>query len=215
MESVSGKGSWLCSLPFLLNMVLSSNTWHNPQSSHLMLFTQLAVTLSELFASIPTSTDWIGGGRYKTCLTLVTTLSCIMASEQLEGLCDVKAIPLKSFTPGIIEKLDEQIIRCIENFRELCAQENMVVQLAIWCTLPLPIRDELDVPPTLEEVDEASDWLECSKLPGNDDIPSRNAKAGKGKLLLRHSHELLLQCLEKGWVHQDIHDAKVITPYKS
>ena len=121
-----------------------------------------------------------------------------MASEQLVGLCDVKAVPLKSFTPGIIEKLDEQIIRCMENFRELCAQENMVVQLAIRCTLPLPIRDELDVPPTLEELDEASDWLECSKLPGNDDIPSGNAKAGKGKLLLCHSHELLLHCLEKG-----------------
>ena len=81
--------------------------------------------------------------------------------------------------------------------------------------LKLPVMEELDVPPSAEELSKAIDSLACGKAPGNDGIPPEVIKAGKESALLKHLHELLLQCWEEGTVPQDMRDANIITLFKN
>ncbi|XP_047496567.1 uncharacterized protein LOC125044159 [Penaeus chinensis] len=60
-------------------------------------------------------------------------------------------------------------------------------------TPPLPVMDELDVPPTIEELKKANGSLASGKGPGSDTIPPEDVKAAKESSLLGHLHELLLQ----------------------
>ena len=55
---------------------------------------------------------------------------------------------------------------------------------------PLPVMEELDDPPTIEELSKAIDSI--AKGPGNDGIPPEIIKAGKETSLLEHLPELLL-----------------------
>ncbi|XP_029651828.1 uncharacterized protein LOC115225042 [Octopus sinensis] len=74
--------------------------------------------------------------------------------------------------------------------------------------------NELDSPPTLEELSKAIDTLACGKAPGNDGNPSEILKCGKPALL--HSlHDLLCLCWEHGHIPQDMRDAKIVTLYKN
>ena len=86
---------------------------------------------------------------------------------------------------------------------------------AVENTCPLPVMEELDDPPTIEELGKAIDSLASGKAPGNDGIPPEVIKAGKETSLLEHLHELLLQCWEEGSVPQDMRDANIITLYKN
>lgn len=78
-------------------------------------------------------------------------------------------------------------------------------------TTNLPIVEELDIPLTEEELDNAIDFLVCSKPPGKDDIPPEVIKARKRAPLLRHLHQLFLQCWEEGTVHQEMRDPYIVT----
>ena len=79
----------------------------------------------------------------------------------------------------------------------------------------MPILEELDIPPSVEELSKAIDSLACGKAPGKDGIPPEVIKAGKQTALLYYLHELLLQCWEEGTVPQDMHDANIMTLYKN
>ena len=54
----------------------------------------------------------------------------------------------------------------------------------------LPIMDELDSEPTLEDINQALDHLSSGKAPGNDGIPVEVIKCAKGTLL-KELHEIL------------------------
>ena len=75
--------------------------------------------------------------------------------------------------------------------------------------------EELDSPPSVEELSKAIDSLAGGKAPGNDGIPPEIIKVGKKTAFLYHLHQLLLQCWEEGTVPQDMRDANIITLYKS
>ena len=105
--------------------------------------------------------------------------------------------------------------RWAEHYQELHSRESTVTDSAVKSTCTLPILEELDVPPSVEELSKAINSLACGKAPGKDGIPPEVIKAGKQTALLHHLHELLLQCWEEGTVPQDMCDANIITLYKN
>ena len=74
--------------------------------------------------------------------------------------------------------------------------------------------EELDVPPTIEELSKAIDCLACGKAPGSDGIPAEVLRSGK-PALLQPLHELLRLCWEQGHIPQDMRDANIVTLYKN
>ena len=85
---------------------------------------------------------------------------------------------------------------------------------ALDATPDLPVMEELDTPPTREELSKAIDSLACGKAPGSDGIPSEVLKSGK-EALIQPLHELLCLCWEEGYVPQDMRDANIVTLYKN
>ena len=67
----------------------------------------------------------------------------------------------------------------VEYFQELYSRENIVTDAAVEGTVNLPIRVELDIPLSVEELSKAIDSLDYRKAPGKDGIPSKVIKAGE------------------------------------
>ena len=126
-----------------------------------------------------------------------------------------KIAPLKSTSGEIIKDRGKQMERWAEHYQELYSRENVVSDKAIENTTPLPTMDELDSPPTIDELRKAIDSLSCGKAPGSDGIPPEIVKAGRENSLLGHLHKLLLQCWEEGTIPQDMRDARIVTLYKN
>ena len=126
-----------------------------------------------------------------------------------------KVAPLKSTSGEIIKDRSKQMERWAEYYQELFSRENVVSDKAIQNTTPLPTMEELDAPPTIDELRKAIDALSCGKAPGSDGIPPEIVKAGEENSLLGHLHELLLQCWDEGTLPQDMRDAKIVTLYKN
>ncbi|KAL8568561.1 hypothetical protein ACOMHN_058498 [Nucella lapillus] len=103
--------------------------------------------------------------------------------------------------------------RWAEYYQELYSRETIVTDTAVENTCSLPVMEELDDPPTIEEL--SKDSLASGKAPEIDGIPPEVIKAGKQTSLLEHLYNLLLQCWEDGTVPQDMHDANIITLYKN
>ncbi|PFX17198.1 Craniofacial development protein 2 [Stylophora pistillata] len=102
----------------------------------------------------------------------------------------------------------QQTARCCANkyWQSLCAK----IQTAAACGHTrgiLPVMEELDEMPTLEELSKAIDNLACGKAPGKDSIPSEVLKHGKPSIL-PPLHELLRQRWVKGHIPQDMRDAR-------
>ena len=103
----------------------------------------------------------------------------------------------------------------VEHYQELYLNESTVIDTAVGLKSSLPIMEELDIPPTSEELSKAIDSLASGKAPGIDGIPPEVIKAGNQSNILDHFHKLLLQCWKEGTVPQDMRDAKIITLYKN
>ena len=127
----------------------------------------------------------------------------------------VKTAPLKSTSGEIITDRAKQMERWAKHGQELYSRETTVTDRAIENTPSLPVMEELDTPPTVEELSKAIDSVANNKAPGKDGIPAEIIKAGKQSCLLSHLHELLLPCWEEGNVPQDIRHANVVTLYKN
>ena len=127
----------------------------------------------------------------------------------------VKTAPLKSTSGEIITDRAKQMERWAEHYQELYSRETTVTDRAIKNTPSLPAMEELDTPPTVEELSKAIDSLANNKAQGKDGIPAEIIKAGKKSCLLSHLHELLHKCWEEGNVPQDMRDANIFTLYKN
>jgi len=125
-----------------------------------------------------------------------------------------KIAPLKSKTGEVIKDQGKQLQRWIEHYLELYATQNVVTDTALDAIPDLPVLEELDTPPTLEELSKAIDCLACGKAPGSDGIPPEVLKIGK-PALIQPLHELLCLCWGQGHIPQDMRDANIVTLYKN
>ncbi|XP_068738609.1 uncharacterized protein [Montipora capricornis] len=131
--------------------------------------------------------------------------------KKASGPFAIKIDPLKTTSGEIITDRTKQMERWAEHYLELYSRETVVTDTAVGNSSPLPVMEELDVPPGTEELGKAIDSQASGKAPGN---PLRSSKQANRPPLLEH-HELLLQCWEKGSVPQDTRDANIIALYNN
>lgn len=125
-----------------------------------------------------------------------------------------KTAPLKSSTGEIISDKQQQLGRWVEHYSDLYSRRNTVTSAALDAIECLPIMEELDAEPTVEELSKAVDKLASRKAPGSDGIPPDLLKQCKCSLL-HPLHKVLCQCWKEGAVPQDMRDAKIVTLYKN
>ena len=125
-----------------------------------------------------------------------------------------KTAPLKSSNGEPIVDRNKQMERWAEYYQDLYSKENMVTEHALNSMPSFPVMEELDTPPTEEELSNAIDSLAHGKAPGGDGIPAEVLQCAK-PTLMHHLHTLLCQCWEEGLVPQDWRDANIVTLYKN
>ena len=125
-----------------------------------------------------------------------------------------KTGPLKSTSGETITDKSKQMERWVEHYSELYSRESTISDATLEAVEQLPIMEELDEVPGLEELSRAIDRLPTGKAPGLDGIPAEVIKSAKGPLL-GHLHSLLRQCWTEGQVPQDMRDCNIVTLYKN
>ena len=116
------------------------------------------------------------------------------------GPTSVKTAPLKSNTGVVITDQRIQLQHWVEHYLELYSTQNIVTDTALNALSGLPVIEELDNTPTLEELSIAIDGLACGKAPGKDGIPPEVC---------------LCLCWDQGHIPQDMRDANIVTLYKN
>ena len=134
--------------------------------------------------------------------------------KQATGPTTTKSVPLKTKSGEPITDQRQQMERWVEHYLELYSTQNVVSDTALSAIQELPVLDELDTEPTVEELSKAIDCLSTGKAPGEDGIPPEVIKSGKDALL-KDLHELLCLCWKEGCVPSDMRDAKIVTLYKN
>ena len=84
----------------------------------------------------------------------------------------IKLALLKSSSGQIITDRNKQMERRAEHYLDFYSRENTLTNAAMQGTVILPVIEELDTLPTIDELSKAIDSLACGKAPGNDGIPS-------------------------------------------
>ena len=134
--------------------------------------------------------------------------------KQALGPTQKKTAPLRSAMGEIIKDREQQMKRWVEHYSALYAKDNMVTEDALNTIESLPVLEELDSQPSLEELGKALDSLAPGKAPGNDGIPAEVLKCHKESLVIE-LHRLLCLCWRDGSVPQDMRDANIVTLYKN
>ncbi|XP_076031086.1 uncharacterized protein LOC143019333 [Oratosquilla oratoria] len=125
-----------------------------------------------------------------------------------------KIAPLKTASGDTITDRGKQMERWVKHYQDLYSIVNAVSTAAVENSKALPLMEELDAPPSIDELRKDIDSLASGKAPGNDGIPPEDVKTDKITALHHQLHELLLQCWEEGTVPQDMRDVNLITLYK-
>ena len=130
------------------------------------------------------------------------------------GPMQSKMAPLKSTTGEVITDQGWQMERWVEHYSDLYSRENTVTPSALGAIKCMPIMEELNAEPTMDELSKVIDSLAAGKAPGSNSIPPDLIKHCK-TTLLHPLHKVLCQCWREGAVLQDMRDAKIITLYKN
>ena len=96
----------------------------------------------------------------------------------------------------MISDPSQQLDHWLEHYFELYAAQTEVSRCALDSIPDMPIMEELDVLPIIEELDKAINALANGKAPWADG-PPETSKTGK-PLLMQHLYELFCLCWEKG-----------------
>ena len=130
------------------------------------------------------------------------------------GPTSVKTALLKSKTGEVITDQSMQLQCWVEHYLEFYSTQNIVTDTALNALPGLPVIEELDNTPTLEELSIAIDSLARGKVPGKGGILPEVLKHGK-QTILQQLHKLLCLCWEQGHIPQDMRDANIVTLYKN
>ena len=114
---------------------------------------------------------------------------------------------LKSATGEVITDQGQQMERWVEHYSDLYSREITVTPSALGAIKCMPIMEELDVEPTMDELSKAIDSLAAGKAPGSDSIPPDLIKHCK-TTLLHPLHKVLCQCWREGAMPQDMRDER-------
>ena len=98
------------------------------------------------------------------------------------GPSAIKTAPLKSSSGEVITDRAKQMERWAEQYTELYSRETVVTDKAVEKTSPLPVMEELDAPPTVEELSKAIESLASGKAPGSDSIPLRSSRQASSRV---------------------------------
>ncbi|KAL0173433.1 hypothetical protein M9458_029401, partial [Cirrhinus mrigala] len=90
-----------------------------------------------------------------------------------------KIAPLKSRIGKVITDQEKQLLRWVKYYLELYATQNIVTDTTLDTILDLPVMEELDTPPTLDELSKVTDCLACGNAPGSNGILPEVLKNGK------------------------------------
>ncbi|XP_066482784.1 DBIRD complex subunit ZNF326 isoform X2 [Tiliqua scincoides] len=134
--------------------------------------------------------------------------------KQALGPTQKKIDPLKSATGEVIQDEAQEMERWVQHYSELYSRENVVTEEALNNIECLPVLEELDSEPTLEELNVALDSLASGKAPEKDSIPAEVLKCCK-EIIATELHEILCLCWREGGVPQDMKDANIVTLYKN
>ena len=126
------------------------------------------------------------------------------------------------FYPSLIRSKDGQTLytdkkaiseRWREHFTELLNCPSLVDEQAIDQMVQLPIITELDLQPSLDEVQRAIKQTRTGKAPGCDGIPAEIYRHG-GTHLAKELSKLFKIIWESELVPQDLKDASIVTIFK-
>ena len=94
-----------------------------------------------------------------------------------------KMAPLKSATGEVITDQGWQMERWVEHYSNLYSRENTVTPSSLGAIKCMPIMEELNAEPTMDELSKVIDSLAAGKAPGSDSIPPDLIKHCKTTLL--------------------------------
>ena len=104
-----------------------------------------------------------------------------------------KTAPLKSTTGELIQDRAKQMEFWVQHYSELYSRENVITEEALNAIKCLPMLEELDSDPTLEELNPGFDSLASGKVPSKESIPAKVLKCYKGNII-SELHEILCLC---------------------
>lgn len=113
--------------------------------------------------------------------------------KQALGPAKTKTAPLKSTAGELIEDRAKQMECWVQHYYELYSRENVVTEEALNAIKCLPVLEELDSDPTLEELNLGLDSLASGKAPGQESIPAEVLKCYK-RNIISELHEILCLC---------------------
>ena len=122
------------------------------------------------------------------CAKIQLAADCGNAKVTYEGIkgatspTSVKTAPLKPKTGEVITDQSMQLQRWVEPYLEVFSTQNIVTDTVRNALPGLPVIEELDNTPTLEELSIAINGLACGKAPGKDGIPPEVLSFAKSSL---------------------------------
>ena len=100
-----------------------------------------------------------------------------------------------------------------EHFQDLLNRSSLTDPNALNNKDKLPCNADMDIPPSLEEIEDAIKSLKNGKAPGADGIPSEVYKYG-GPRVVQTLHSFFKTCWDEAELPQDFKDAKIVTIFK-
>ena len=108
----------------------------------------------------------------------------------------------------------QQILdRWVEHFDSVLNRPSSINEEAIARLPQVEVNRDLDLPPTLTEVQKAIKQMSSSKAPGSDSLPAEIYKAA-GPSTISKLTELFQDMWEEGKIPQDLKDANIVHIYK-